>query len=236
MIDLYKKQIKISKSKGLNYFDLMRNYGNWKKFNLKKSSPIQDRIPWTTFETIKFLNKIIHGNEKIFEFGCGGSTLFFLDKRAQVFSVEHDKEWFELTQSKLSLEQQKNWKGICHEPQPNPEYDLSKIGSAEVYYSEDERYRGKSFENYAQEIEKYPENHFDIVFVDGRSRPGCIKHSLNKVKINGYLILDNADRDYYTESFDENTLDGNYYKILNLFGPGPYCIGFWGAKVWRRIK
>lgn len=54
-----------------------------------------------------------------------------------------------------------------------------------------------NFQRYASQIDKYPDQHFDLVIVDGRARPSCLMHGVPKVKVGGMLVLDNADRDYY---------------------------------------
>lgn len=60
-------------------------------------------------------------------------------------------------------------------------------------------------------IKKFPDNYFDIVLVDGRSRPSCLFHSLNKVKKGGLLVLDNAEREYY---LCKGIIDKNKYKLI----------------------
>jgi predicted O-methyltransferase YrrM len=70
--------------------------------------------------------------------------------------------------------------------------------SPESYKSSD--YDELSFEAYVKTIDNYPDNYFDLVVVDGRARPACIKHAVPKIKRGGVLILDNSDRDYYLES------------------------------------
>ena len=49
--------------------------------------------------------------------------------------------------------------------------------------------------NFYQSIENFKLNKFDIIIVDSRDRALCAKHSLNNLKENGILILDNSERE-----------------------------------------
>lgn len=50
---------------------------------------------------------------------------------------------------------------------------------------------------YYNVCQRYPDETFDIVLVDGRNRKGCIRESALKVKPGGLLLLDDAEREYY---------------------------------------
>jgi hypothetical protein len=52
-------------------------------------NPLDDQIPWITFEARHFVERVLTPESIVFEYGSGGSTLF--SKRVkQVISVEHD--------------------------------------------------------------------------------------------------------------------------------------------------
>jgi predicted O-methyltransferase YrrM len=53
------------------------------------------------------------------------------------------------------------------------------------------------FALYVKQIDEFPDEYFDIILIDGRARPSCIKRSVSKVKPGGLLILDNSEREYY---------------------------------------
>jgi len=48
---------------------------------------------------------------------------------------------------------------------------------------------------------QFPNDFFDLVIVDGRSRKGCIAHSLRCIKPGGALLLNDSHRRYYTPVF-----------------------------------
>ena len=80
---------------------------------------------------------------------------------------------------------------------------------------------------YASVIDRFPDGYFGLVFVDGRSRPSCVKHSIPKIKSGGFLILDDADRNYYKRA--KELLNSNRWEKWEFYGPGISCLTFWGT-------
>ncbi|KIL49921.1 hypothetical protein [Jeotgalibacillus soli] len=58
-------------------------------------------LPWIAYPCIEFLSTRITKDLNVFEYGSGSSTLWWSEKVNKVFSVEHDKEWFEKTRKQL---------------------------------------------------------------------------------------------------------------------------------------
>lgn len=52
-------------------------------------------LPWITYPAIDFLKKRIHPDMSVFEYGCGGSTLWWASRVKEIVSVEHSREWHE---------------------------------------------------------------------------------------------------------------------------------------------
>jgi len=57
-------------------------------------------IPWITYSAIDFLTPRINREMKVFEYGSGGSTLWWAGKVKSVVSIEYDKNWYEKIKSK----------------------------------------------------------------------------------------------------------------------------------------
>jgi hypothetical protein len=74
------------------------------------------------------------------------------------------------------------------------------------------------FESYVKSIDQYDEEYFDIILVDGRSRPSCVIKAIPKLKNEGLLIVDNSERKAYKSALDR--LDG--WDTRSFFGP-VYC-------------
>lgn len=155
---------------------------------------LKQKIPWLTFDAIGFLNTIPLQSKKVFEWGSGGSTLFWLKKGAYVVSVEHDPQWYE--KMKLILTKTENVDYKLIEPEIRKiESNLIDPSDPEAYLSSNSKEH--SFYKYASIIDQFENDYFDVILVDGRARPSCIMHAVKKIKPGGLLILDNSDRDYY---------------------------------------
>ena len=50
-------------------------------------------VPWITYPAFRQLQRTVKPDAKVFEFGCGGSSLWWASHAAEVTSVEHDADW-----------------------------------------------------------------------------------------------------------------------------------------------
>jgi hypothetical protein len=160
----------------------------------KRDSCLAAEQPWLVFDVIERLRSLPLENRQVFEYGSGGSTIYWRQRGARVTSVEHDPIWYRRMRDH-------------HPPNDGLDYRLVQpehIGPRTVdpsdpdgYSSADEKFSEHSFARYCRQIDEFPDNAFDVVLIDGRARPSCIKHAHRKVRTGGLLILDNADRDYY---------------------------------------
>ena len=78
---------------------------------------------------------------------------------------------------------------------------------------------------------EYPDNYFDLVLVDGRARPPCIKQACSKVKPGKYILLDNSDRDRYQLAIRELLLG---WKRVTYEGPTLCLPWFTQTSVWQK--
>lgn len=159
-------------------------------------NPVDIRLPWICYEAIWSLEACLKKNMKVFEYGCGGSTLFFADRGCSVVSIEHNPEWCSLIGSLISNHNNASRIHLqLQEPQSN---DLSMLYQDEtVCTSFSPDYFGFDFADYVKSILSYPDSHFDIVLVDGRARRSCIFYSIPKIKTGGLLVIDNTERHEY---------------------------------------
>jgi hypothetical protein len=181
-------------------------YKEWREQVLSGKYPLDMELPWLTIVAKNYMQHYLrHLNKRdvrIFEYGSGGSSLFFLKHAGMVVSVEHDPTWFEVVRKAVLAKSATGWEGIMVGPEAIPagvEKGLRKDQPLD-YVSEDPNYVQYQWRRYASSIDRFPDNHFDIVLVDGRARPSCLYHSIPKVKRGGLLVLDNAEREYYLSS------------------------------------
>lgn len=216
--------------KKINLILAVKNFYKWKHSNKGNFSPMCERKPWLTLEAISIIDRQIKTGDYVFEYGGGGSTLYFVDKGANVVTVEHNENWFNSLHNILSGNDR--WTGILATPQ------ISNVtnnpSDPDLYESMDENYLGYCFETYASSIDRYPESFFDLVVIDGRSRPSCLKHSWCKVKIGGHLLLDNTERDYYLSKKTKSYLE-SYICVSDNFSPTLGSIEFTKTTIWKKI-
>jgi len=186
--------------------------------------------PWLTFDAIDQLRARMKDGLRIFEYGSGGSTLFWLQWRVALCSIEHDPEWYALVKARLPQGASVDYRLVVPEPSDDRNFGADPA-DPHAYVSRDERSRGRTFRRYASQIDEFPDAHFDLVLVDGRARPSCIRHAAPKVKRGGVLVLDNADRDYYVRRVGES-LRG--FRREEHFGVGPREPLTWGTDFYLR--
>lgn len=216
---------------GLSCLKNLRHFSRWHRSLIEGATPVSDEQPWITFDAIQFLKANTQPTYKVFEFGGGGSTLFFLRRCQEVVTVEHDAEWF-LTLKKLVEEKQLgNWGGRLVLPEHGHLVETPSASNPDHYASAEPK--DVNYRDYASLIDSYPDEYFDIVLVDGRSRPACIKHAAPKLRKGGLMVLDNADRSYYFGPAVEEIL-AVYSLALSTKGASPYHPLFTQTNIWKK--
>jgi hypothetical protein len=158
---------------------------------------LDEPSPWMTFDAIEVLDAYLRPGMRVFEYGSGGSTLFWAKKQAAVVSVEHDPEWYGSVRDRLGPSSPVDYRLM--QPEPGRITADSDPGDPLAYASEDPKSRQSNFRKYVTQIDEFADATFDLISIDGRARPSCIMHAAPKVKPGGLLVLDNADRPYYLE-------------------------------------
>jgi hypothetical protein len=203
---------------------LVRDFPTWVRS--QQGSALDAGDPWVTFGARRALERILTPSSQVFEFGTGGSTIFFAQRARQVVAVEHDPGWFELVEA--AVRPYANVELILVEPAPmSPEVATLDVRH---YTSTDERYRGQWFRDYVRTIERFPDGHFDVVLVDGRCRVESFVHGSRKVRPGGWIVLDDSERAEYAEAL--RVVAG--WKRNRFGGPKPYVPQFVETTLWQR--
>lgn len=206
----------------------------WKASLEAGRNSIKDEQPWITFFVIDLFKKVINSDTKVFEYGGGGSTLFFVNRAKEVVTVEHDPDWFRVLQKIVADKKITNWSGNFISPDKKLQQSKLSPSAPKDYFSSDVSFSNNTFKTYASFIDSYTDNYFDIVLVDGRARPSCAWHSVPKLKKGGLLIIDNSDRDYYFFAIAD-TLKKEFELVYNNRGLSPYVDFFTQTGVWRKL-
>lgn len=208
-----------------HFHQIWSYYPRWRRALQPGASSMRDEQAWINFAALDYLDRWLKPGHRVFEYGGGGSTLFFCKRAGFVATVEHDAGWFDALQAAVREKGYRHWEGFPEPGDPFPDARPRRIDNPSDYYSNTASVQHLSFERYAKTIHRYPEAHFDLVLVDGRARPACIQESLAHLKPGGLLVIDNTERDYYLSPFRER-FSRDFTGILHDFSPTPYVPGF----------
>lgn len=146
-------------------------------------------VPWLTLPFNAFIRERLKKDMTVFEFGSGNSTLFYAKIVELVVAVENDRSWFDTVKSSMP-------------------------SNVTVIYEElnnkNDRYSKAAI---------LTEKKYDMIVVDGRERVKCIFNSLECLTERGVLILDNSDRESYSEGIKFMLEKG--FKRLDFWGIAP---------------
>ncbi|HEX2914535.1 MAG TPA: hypothetical protein VH186_27285 [Chloroflexia bacterium] len=192
----------------------------WVK-SFKSDYMLDKPAPFINFQAADWVKAYLKGKTaiRVFEYGSGASTIFWLSMKAEVISVEHDADWYRKIKQRLSEADQIDYRLV--EPEKAPE-DRANGDPADpdLCISALEPYRGLSFASYVSQVDAFPDEYFDVIMVDGRSRASCLVHSLPKVKTGGIIILDNSDRERYTR-LTAKYLENYNFELIKFKGFTP---------------
>lgn len=162
-------------------------------------------MPWMPLDAVECLKNIVTKDFEIFEWGSGGSTIFFANRCKNIVSIEYDKEWFDELTKEI---QNRNLNNINLIYQPHNNEKCDDILNPDKFVSYSKFYNQCVFETYVKTIDNYIE--FDLIIVDGRARISCVKRAVSKVKNNGFILIDDMDRQHYQKI---NTLIPKTWKL-----------------------
>jgi hypothetical protein len=179
--------------------------------SLRREEPVDAQgapLPWYTYPAIHWLESVLTGTERIFEYGSGNSTLWFSQRVTSVFSVEHSERWAARMRRR----------------QP-PNVTLRHVPVGPDSNSVD----GDT--DYAHAITTAG-GCFDIIVVDGQERNACCAAALPHLRPDGLLILDNSDRTEYEPA--NRFLMTRHFARIDFIGPAPGLVGWSATSVYSQ--
>lgn len=108
----------------------------------------------------------------MFEWGCGGSTLWFREQGVNLTSLEHDKKW--------AFRFGAFFVNIGNIPIASPAEELCDINDAQNPY-----------------LLAFAHRKYDVILVDGVLRNKCLKVAKNMLNPGGTVFLHDFQRDWY---------------------------------------
>ena len=135
--------------------------------SLRGKGTLEVGYPWLTLGAIVALERLVNSQMNILEFGSGGSTLFFSRRCKSVKSYEMNEAWYQKVKETL----------------PSPTNVTIIFGTAlEI----------------REALIKEPFEYYDLILADSGpsydDRLDFANDSIPKLKVGGYLVIDNYDK------------------------------------------
>jgi hypothetical protein len=184
----------------------------WTRTNGRGRSPVDQGLPWLNFQLIDLLERrLAAGACRVFEWGSGGSTVFYGRRAADVVTVEHDGHWSGLVRDALR-DQGLERVELLHVPagpgpapvRAEPPLRAEKLNRFGAYIARIEQSGGP----------------FDIVQVDGKARLECAAAARSHLAPGGWLVVDDVDVPGRLRNL-LRLLPQEQWHILRTLGPGP---------------
>ena len=184
-------------------------------------------VPWITYPAFRQLQRIVKPDWKVFEYGCGSSSMWWASRAAKVTSVEHDAAWA----ARVAKTAPANLKVITRVMNENcsaerqalvaeffanpPELPISPRIEHNILHG----LLSREFTAYATEIGAFEKQSFDVIMIDGMARTLTAWLAAQYVKPDGMIVFDNSDRWQYNGGFQ--ILNAAGFRRIDYYGPGP---------------
>ncbi|MCC6694563.1 MAG: class I SAM-dependent methyltransferase [Candidatus Hydrogenedentes bacterium] len=180
-----------------------------RKSLVTRKTPLDFELPWMSFAVIDFLAEYLKPHMTVFEYGSGGSTLFFARRTSRVFSVEDNPEWHSLVQDRIEKE------GLLNATIQLKPFDF---------------WNPDTFDR-SEYLNALPSEPFDVYVVDGQEgsqqvRPTCFHHIEKNVKPGAIIVIDDSWR--YISLRTENRAK----KVESFVSVGPCRMGVTSTDVY----
>lgn len=202
--------------KAISYMILQPQNGlRWIVNRVNRNSAIELCLPWISYPSIDYLRSVLQPDLKVFEWGTGGSTLFFAKYNCKVSSVESNDVWLEKVTNKLN--------------EIKPKY------APKIYFVPAENKDPLIIKDYVTKIRNGAP--WDIVLVDGlyvdyTSRVDCILEAKGLLNNGGMIILDDS---YFYEYVEVPQILKNF-KRLEFWGLGPARLGLTKTDIYINLS
>jgi predicted O-methyltransferase YrrM len=139
---------------------------------------LQLQLPWFSLASIAFLDRFVTRQMEVFEYGAGGSTLYFAKRAGKVVSTESDRGWLERVELALAA---------------------AGFGNAEVQYRPFDFHRAEEFEQ-SDYLHSIPDRLFDVIVIDSAEeeeaivRTACFRQAEARVRLGGIIVVDDSWR------------------------------------------
>jgi SAM-dependent methyltransferase len=200
----------------------------------------QGPVPWYTYPAQMMLGRVVQPHYRVFEYGCGNSSLWWTQRAAEVVSVDHDEQWaaavrarapsnLKVTARPIGTVQTKDDEALLDE------FFALGLDLPTLPSRDDMIYHGgltREFSAYALELTRYPRGYFDVVVIDGMARVLTAWLAAQYVKPSGFIVFDNADRKLYNDGYALLAQAG--FRRIDFYGTGPVNCSEWCTSLFAK--
>jgi hypothetical protein len=181
------------------------------------SQPIDHEIPWISFGALDFLRKYVRPSHRVFEYGGGGSTLWFARRARAVLTMENHPDWHRTLTAKLVK------RGFS-----NTTCELHVLsGDTPLAFERDPFFR------------RIESGTWDIILVDcycghdasryGFTRPFALDLAFKQLSPGGIIVLDDS------WMFRELLGPRPGWRITDFISPGPCRYGVTSTAIFEKL-
>jgi hypothetical protein len=180
-------------------------------------TPVKSGLPWISFGAIDFLNHYIRPDHSVFEYGGGGSTIYFARKARSVLTMESHPDWHRTLTAEIAA------RGLT-----NVECELHPISSLHLADFQADTY-----------FQRVCSQTWDIILIDcycgysdvryGETRRFALELSLHQVKPGGLIVIDDS------WMFPELLKPRQGWRITDYIAPGPCRYGVTSTAILEKI-
>jgi predicted O-methyltransferase YrrM len=149
--------------------------------NCLKKVPLDLELPWFSYAAIDFLTAFLRPQMHVFEYGTGGSTLFFARKVRTVTSTEDNILWLQKVKERLTQ---------------------AALTNVVLQHRQFDSKNPVNFES-SDYLHSIPAREFDVIVVDGTEefigqknavqvRPTCFHHAESFIRPGGVIVVDDS--------------------------------------------
>lgn len=149
---------------------------------VRRAGSLDLGVPWFSYAAIRWLEGHLRPGMRVFEWGSGGSTVFFARHGARVVSVEDDPAWHGLVNGRLAA------------------LGLGDAVDVRLRPFDFHQPRGFPTSTYVREVDADPAGEgYDVIVVDGQDwdfqqRPVCFEAARRAVAPGGVIVVDDSWR------------------------------------------
>jgi predicted O-methyltransferase YrrM len=174
-------------------------------FRTLRKRPLQVGLPWVSLSAIRFLDSALRPEMTVFEYGSGGSTVFFAQRCQSVVAIEHDPAWVRDVGTRVAAANLANVTIELHSAE-----SLATFGNSSYLRAIDCRSPDLVLIDGIDDLRLSPKDGRDP-----RRRTQCFRYVEQRIKSGGMIVVD--DSSFYADLRSTSKAK----QILSFTGIGP---------------